>query len=257
MKEPSGPAIYEMVAVDAYQSPKKVPHFAQYIDLPTDDGLGLPYNLVINLMVPRYAPNLVWSAAGDGESWCVVLYCRLTEDALDLLRKNEPSPALKLWKAFVEAERQEPMKKRLKCIVRAVNADEVGFNTATRSLINKYNGKPFLVRTTSSFYGGPHYYEIDIDIHNFGKTARIALYSCSEVATQVTFEYCVVIQGEEDDELPEQLLCSVRLDKLDPSKVPTIPFTPKPTPPAAPIPNSPKMPVVVDDKEVDPEKNDE
>ena len=41
MKEPSGPAIYEMVAVDAYQSPKKVPHFAQYIDLPTDDGLGM------------------------------------------------------------------------------------------------------------------------------------------------------------------------------------------------------------------------
>ena len=102
---------------------------------PSSLASGLPYNLVINLMVPRYAPNLVWSAAGDGESWCVVLYCRLTEDALDLLRKNEPSPALKLWKAFVEAERQEPMKKRLKCIVRAVNADEVGFNTATRSLI--------------------------------------------------------------------------------------------------------------------------
>lgn len=50
---------------------------------------------------------------------------------------------------------------------------------------SKYNAKPFMIRTTSSFYTGDNYYEIDIDIHNFGKTARIGLYGCSEVATQV------------------------------------------------------------------------
>eukprot|EP00667_Euglena_gracilis_P015215 EG_transcript_15813 len=225
LKQPSGPSLYDTVAVDAYSSPKKVPHFAQYVDIPEpEDGHGVPYNLVVNLMIPRYAPNLVWAAAGDGESWCVVLYCRLSEAAREMLRTNQPSPALKLWKRFVEADRNDPMKQRLKCIVRALNPTEVGFSTATRSLINKYNAKPFMIRTTSSFYTGDNYYEIDIDIHNFGKTARIGLYGCSEVATQADFDLSATIQGETDDELPEQILFGVRLDKLNPAVVNVVPF---------------------------------
>lgn len=227
VKQASGPSLYETFAVDAYSSPKKVPHFAQYVDMPKpDEDFGIPQYFVINMMLPRYAPNLVWAAAGDGESWCVILYCRLTEAAKDLIRRREPSPALRLWQRFVATDRRDPMKERLKCIVRALNPAEVGFNTATRSLINKYNAKPFMIRTTSSFYQTPSYFEIDIDIHNFGKTARIGLYGCSEVATQVVFEMSAVIQGETDDELPEQILCGVRLDKLDPTLVAAVPFDP-------------------------------
>ena len=37
LKEPSGPSLYETFAVDAYSSPKKVPHFAQYVDMPQPD----------------------------------------------------------------------------------------------------------------------------------------------------------------------------------------------------------------------------
>jgi len=225
IKESSENSIYETVKVDAYTSPKKVPHFAQHVALSDDGDIeGVPINLVINVMLPRYAPNLVWAASGDGESWCIVLYCRLTEEAQVAIRKKKDNEALKLWQKFIEAEKDSALKKRLKCIVRCMNADQVGFNTASKALVSKYNGKPFLIRTTSSFYKAANYFEVDIDAHNFGKTARIGLYSCSEVAKAVVFDMCMLIEGDAEDELPEQILAGLQLDRLDPTLMSTIPF---------------------------------
>jgi len=47
VKQASGPSLYETFAVDAYSSPKKVPHFAQYVDMPKPDedfGVWKPWN---------------------------------------------------------------------------------------------------------------------------------------------------------------------------------------------------------------------
>lgn len=43
---------------------------------------------------------------------------------------------------------------RFKIIAQVLNPDECGFSSTTASMVKKYNGKPFLVRTTSSFFSG-------------------------------------------------------------------------------------------------------
>ena len=44
------------------------------------------------------------------------------------------------------------------------------------AIVTRYNAKPFLARTSSSFYHEPgKYFAVDIDAHLFGKLARKSL----------------------------------------------------------------------------------
>mgnify|MGYP001028193463 CR=1 FL=1 len=52
------------------------------------------------------------------------------------------------------------MRKRFKVITRVVNTQEVEFNRVASALITKYNGKPFLAKTTTTFYRGDGYFEV-------------------------------------------------------------------------------------------------
>eukprot|EP00906_Rhabdomonas_costata_P020771 RCo030219 len=238
-KEPSADALYEVFAVDTYQSTTKKPHFGQYVNLPEDterSRTGLPATIVINLMVPSYAPGFIYTA-GDGEGWCVSIYARLSQRSRRALYQNKPTPGMLLLKRFVEAQPGDPLRRRFKCIARNVNPGECGFNAATRALIYKYNAKPFVVRDTSSFYLTDRYFEIDIDVHRFGKPARIGLYGCSAVLTDMVLEWAFVLEGETNEELPEQILCALRLAHLDPARV--VPLRSTLPPPDAPYRPSP------------------
>eukprot|EP00906_Rhabdomonas_costata_P005350 RCo008027 len=225
-KAPSGESLFEVFAVDAYTTEKKVPHFGDHVALPprgekgTAPRLPVPELLIINLMIPSYAPSLVWSGPGDGDGWCLVFYARLRPSAREQLLSSSPPNALKLYRSYITASLDSPLRKRTKCIARVTNPDECGFNAATASLIKKYNAKPFLVRTTSSFYLCEDYFEIDVDVHNFGRPARIGLYGCREVLSRMIFDFAVVIEGVDDDELPEQILTAVRFSHLDLAAIP-------------------------------------
>lgn len=228
-KAPSAESLYEVFAIDAYRTAQKVPHIGRcFAGGPDPDRarLGGIYSyLIMNVMIPSYAPGMVFQTT-DGEGWCIVFHLRLRTQFRDAWLSGNPPNAMKLLREFMNSPPDSALRKRCKIIARVDNLDDCPLNAATRQLFKRYNSTPFLVRTTSSFYEGPNYFEIDIDVHNFGKPARMGLHGMREALQQVVFDWSAVIEGETDEELPEQLLFCARFNKLESNAVPVLPPVP-------------------------------
>lgn len=117
----------------------------------------------------------------------------------------------------------DDIRQRFKVITRVVNVEEAQFGRAATPLIRKYNGTPFLAKTTTSFYRGEGYFEVDIDVHRFSYLARVGLAGVAEQMKGLVLDYAFVIQGNLDEELPEQVLGSARLCKIDLAQSPAFP----------------------------------
>ena len=96
-KSASSHSIYEAFAVDGYCSEQKLPHVGRVVELPDDPAaaeLGLPPYVLINFMIPNYAPGGVLSSRKtNGPGWNVVLYCRLSEAIRTAIRERRPVSA--------------------------------------------------------------------------------------------------------------------------------------------------------------------
>ena len=66
-KQPSLESLYEVFAVDAYNTQGKMPHIGKDVELPPYNGtkLSLPEFIIINLMVPGYAPSYAPVSRGE------------------------------------------------------------------------------------------------------------------------------------------------------------------------------------------------
>eukprot|EP00667_Euglena_gracilis_P001968 EG_transcript_1966 len=221
-KEASLESLYDVFAVDMWNMPQKLPHYGALVDLPPVAGpkLALPEYFIVNLMVPGYAPSLIWGGASDGEGWALVIFGRLRPSVKEALAGGNLNNAMRLVAALVKSSEGSPLRKRFKIIAQVLNPDECGFSSTTASMVKKYNGKPFLVRTTSSFFSGENYFEVTVDAHNFGKPARIGLWGLKDVFSSVVFTGGFVIEGVDDDQLPEQMLMAAKFCKPDRAQVP-------------------------------------
>ncbi len=84
-----------------------------------------------------------------------------------------------------------------------------------RHLLETYNGQPILTRPQHRFYRGDRYFEVDVDAHEFNYVARKGLAGVSDHFRNMVVDFGFVIEGQEDAELPEQMLGCVRLCKID------------------------------------------
>eukprot|EP00210_Caulerpa_lentillifera_P003236 g3090.t1 len=225
IKEPCIGSFYEVIASDLLSFDKKQSHVAQFIKLPGDpykrsieemeaiQEYGLPTLLVVNMQLPAYQPSFLGS---DGRGHSFIFYCVLHERFNPRTHSNQYS--LKLFSRFV-ANPENQGQYRIKLIPKFLNIEEwaeKGPLTQTEHrLVKIYNEKPILTRQHNRFFRGDNYFEIDVDVHQWIYIAKKAFWSLLLRMHQVVTEVALLIQGNRPEDLPEQIVASARVYRVD------------------------------------------
>ncbi|KAF1874919.1 hypothetical protein Lal_00007535, partial [Lupinus albus] len=188
---------YYPFGVDVFLSPRKLDHIARFVELPAISSSGkFPPILVVNVQIPLY-PASYFQGETDGEGVSFVLYFKLSESYSKELPLHFQENLSRLLNDEVETVKGfrvdtiVPFRDRLKILGRVVNVEDLNLSAAQRRLMQAYNEKPVLSRPQ----------------HEDKITLRLIWICIDSVISQG--------KGNKPEELPEQVLCCIRLNGID------------------------------------------
>ncbi|KAE8699673.1 Detected protein of unknown function [Hibiscus syriacus] len=187
----SNSAAFIPFGVDLFLSPRKIDHIARFVELPIFNlSEEIPAILVVNIQLER-APASVPRK-----------YYQVNHDEVERV-KGFPVDTI------------APFRERLKIIGRVANLPDLHLSTAEKKLMNAYNEKPVLSRPQHEFYLGENYFEVDLDLHRFSYISRKGFEAFRDRFKLCTLDFGLTIQGNKAEDLPENMLCCIRLNQIN------------------------------------------
>ncbi|VAI22186.1 unnamed protein product [Triticum turgidum subsp. durum] len=210
---------YTPIGADMFACPRKVHHIAQHTALPSlKPHDAFPSLLIVNI---HCLPTLLACSArttATALAWSCISRYLTASTRRSLLSSRIASSVMNEEMEKVKGfpvDSNVPYTERLKILAGIVNPEDLQLSAAERRLVQTYNQKPVLSRPQHKFYKGSNYFEIDIDVHRFSYISRKGLETFRERLKHGVIDLGLTIQAQKAEELPEHVLCCMRLNKLD------------------------------------------
>ncbi|CAK9114151.1 unnamed protein product [Durusdinium trenchii] len=222
-KIPSQFALYECVGMDIVRDHRRIDCIMDRWDsgdLPAnwpgarwEQSWKVPRVLVFNCQVPYTAGKIFGSYPDEDGGFSILNYFVLSREASALLASNAATPALQLWKRFVEEGVSTKEGISLKVVGRVEDLDK----HEVPESFKRFNNKPVLLTRSATVYKKrlPEMLEIDFDVRNWNYPTRAAMVSYHHRAREAEVEIGYLLEGKADDELPEQILGCFTVNNMD------------------------------------------
>jgi hypothetical protein len=193
----------------------------------------VPSVLIVNVMIPDYPPeggvfSKLAKIPPDGQGHQVAMVCTISDWAREAFENTKNwkdlPPELSLLLRYIEGAdgkdgfdgppHQCVARQKTKVVV-MVKGGQHELPWPVRMALSKGNGKPFMTDRTGNFTKRGGCFEVDIDGHAFKPLATNSLRTCHAYFKYLILDIGVVVQGENEKELPERLLTCLRVSYPD------------------------------------------